>query len=154
MITAWIANETSAKLADITAENLKKLKDGTPLEQIAEALKSKVDTASGITRAGGSPQAIGLGNSLITQAFAIPVDGYGEARAIAGSDRILFKVTDARVPPSDPKNPAKNTAIASLKVKLDAALANDLAAEYVRKIQADLGTTIDERLLQLSLGSN
>ena len=159
LITAWIASETSAKLADITAENLKKLKAGMSLEQIAEALKSKVDTASGITRAGGSPQAIGLGNSLITQAFAVPVDGYGEARAVTGSDRILFKVTDARVPPSDLKNSdpriaARNTATAALKVKLDAALANDLAAEYVRKIQADLGTTIDERLLQLSLGSN
>ena len=150
LITAWIANETAAKLADITADNLKKLKDGASLEQIAEALKGRVDTASGLTRTGGSPQAIGLGNSLITQTFAVPVEGYGEARAAAGSDRVLFKVTDARVPPADPKSPA----ITSLKAKLDAALADDLGAEYVRKLQADLGTSIDERLFLLALGNN
>ncbi|MBY0613625.1 MAG: SurA N-terminal domain-containing protein [Beijerinckiaceae bacterium] len=150
LVTAWIAEETSTKVADIANDMLKKLEGGMTLEQVAETLKSRVETANGLTRAGGSPQAALLGASLLTQIFVTPVDSYGQARAAKGSDRILFKVSDARVPPVDPASATQKT----LKQRIDAVYAEDIAQQYVRKIQTDLGTTVDERLLGLAVGSN
>ena len=150
LVTAWVADETAKKVADLASENLKKLEGGATLEQLAETLKSRVETANGLTRAGGSPQATLLGASLLTQIFVTPVNAFGQARSAIGSDRILFKVLAARVPPVDMASAAQKT----LKQRIDAVYAEDIAQQYVRKIQTDLGTTVDERLLGLAVGSN
>ena len=52
--------------------------------------------------------------------------------------RIVFKVKSATLPPADPSRSA------ALTPRLETALEDDIMQAYVQKLEADLGTSIDE----------
>jgi peptidyl-prolyl cis-trans isomerase D len=150
LVAAWISNETTRKITELAFEQLKKLSDGgATLEQVATSIGSTVVSASALTRSGGSQQGAKLGTGVLTQIFVTPVNGYGQARAETGGDRVLFKVTDARVPPPA----AEGAQDKVLKQRLDSAFDEDLLTQYVKRIQTELGTVINERLLALAVGN-
>ncbi len=148
--TAWLNDETNRQMANLAADQLKKLGEGTTLEQIAVANKAKVEIATALKRGSSSPDASRLGAGVVTQAFVTPIGGFGQSRAATGPDRIVFKVSDARVPAA--ANDA--AAIQSMKQRLDEIYVTDIGTQYVVKSQSELGTTVNQRLLTNAVGAN
>ncbi len=152
---AWIQAETNRQMANLASDQLKKLTEGASMEDVAKSLNVKIEPATALTRSLSPLVEAQPGSNLLAQIFATEVGSFGQARveqpiAEAGSNRILFKVTDAHVPPIA----ADATALKTLGQQLDALYADDLVTEYIKGSQAELGATVNQRLLNSAIGSN
>jgi peptidyl-prolyl cis-trans isomerase D len=113
---------------------VQKLDQGGKLADEAAGAGLKVETAT--FKRDASPP--GLPTSAVTAAFRTAKDGAGQA---AGSDEwIVFRVTDIVVPPLD----LASDDVKKLKGELLRQLSDEQISEYVTKLEANIGTTINE----------
>jgi len=130
----------SAKAADLT----KKLNAGESLAAIAVAEgKLEVKHADDVRRNG----AIGLPLNAATQIFNVPLDRAGSVENADGG-RILFKVVESRVPPFDPKAPELANIIGDVKIGFN----EDMIAQYLVKLEGDLGVKINAKAFAAATG--
>lgn len=138
-----IASRLKAKAVELTD----KIKGGTALVDAAKAAGLTVQTESGIKRGasrGGFP------DRLLAEAFSLPKDGIGSGEGDTPTQWYVFRVADILVPTLDPASPeAKEMSDAMLNAMLE-----DLLAQYVVRLQADYGASINDRALnQIMTGS-
>jgi peptidyl-prolyl cis-trans isomerase D len=143
----WRNDEIAARLKTKASEMLDKIKAGTSFADTMAAEKLKVEWKPGIKR--GSTQA-GLSTAAVTEIFRTPQDGANTVEGASPTERMVFRVTEIKVPPLDPE-----TADAK---RLDEALKNraadDLNTQYVARLQSEIGVSINESALsQVSGGS-
>jgi peptidyl-prolyl cis-trans isomerase D len=92
----------------------------------------------------------GVPTGVITAAFRTAKDGVGQTEASGGSQWIVFRVTDITVPAVDmASEDAKK-----LKDTLQRALNEEQSAQYVTRLEKDIGTTINEAALAQVVGGN
>ena len=84
----------------------------------------------------------------VTRVFSVPVGSV--ASVAAGSERIVFKVNDAIVPPFDPEEQS----IKALEPQLRNALTEDILAQYIARVQDELGVSINEAAVRLAVGGS
>jgi peptidyl-prolyl cis-trans isomerase D len=150
VVAAWRADETRQRLAAKSQDLVKALRAGkTTLEKVATDAKSTIAEAIGLTRVGGAPPK-GFGPAAVPVVFATAKDGYGVADAATAPERVIFQVTKVDVPKSDPDSPLSKE-IAS---RLDKALQNDLATEYVLDLQNAYGVRVNQSVLAQVTGVN
>ena len=94
-----------------------------------------MNSVEGITRSSAPP---GLSPAAVNAIFGVKSGGAGYALAADGLGRIVFKVKSATLPPADPNQAA------ALSPRLETALEDDITQAYVRKLETDLGTSVDE----------
>ena len=121
--------------------------NGGKLADEAAAAGSKVETASGFRRDAALP---GLPASAITAAFRTAKDAAGQAAGAGGNEWIVFRVTDISVPPVD----LASDDIKKLKETLQRSLTDEQVAQYVSKIEARIGTTINQAAFAQVTGAN
>src|SRR6185437_16683064 len=92
----WRDDQIASRLRTKATEMVQKLEQGRNLAEEAVAAGSKVETAIGFRRDAVLP---GLPPSAITAAFRIAKDGVGQTAGTGGSEWIVFRVTDVKVPP-------------------------------------------------------
>ena len=68
----------------------------------------------------------------------------------SGSEWIVFRVTDVSVPPVD----AASDDVKKLKDTLQRGLTDEQVAQYVTKIESEIGTTINQAAFALVTGAN
>jgi peptidyl-prolyl cis-trans isomerase D len=115
---------------------VQKLTQGGTLADEATAAGVKVETATAFRRE-DSPA--GVPSGAITAAFRTAKDGYGQTPG-PDNEWIVFRVTDVTVPPVD-------LAAADMKKLRDDLLrgmSDEQVAEYVARLEKDVGTTINE----------
>jgi peptidyl-prolyl cis-trans isomerase D len=137
-----IANGLKAKATEM-AQRLEQ--DGKLAEEAASA-GLKVETASGFRRDASPP---GLPASVISAAFRTSRDGVGQTAGAAG-EWIVFRVTDITVPPVDPASDEMN----KLKATLERSLTDEEVAQYVTKLEIDIGTSINQAAFAQVTGAN
>jgi peptidyl-prolyl cis-trans isomerase D len=87
---------------------------------------------------------------LITAAFRTPKDGIGQTPGAGGSEWIVFRVTDISVPPVD----AASDELKKLKETLQRGLTDEQLAQYVTKLESEIGTSINQAAFAQVTGAN
>ena len=119
---------------------LDKLKAGTSLAEVAAADQLKVESLTGIKR--GEPPAP-LSALTVDAIFRTVKDAAGSADAAQPPEQVVFRVTDIVVPKLD----TASEDIKKTQETLTRALSEDVFAEYISRLQTEIGVTINESAL-------
>jgi peptidyl-prolyl cis-trans isomerase D len=143
----WRDDQIGSRLRTKATEMVQKLNQGGKVAEEAASLGLKVDTAAGFRRDATVP---GLPTSVIEAAFRTSKDAAAQAPGAGGGDWIVFRVTDVTVPPVD----LASDDIKKLKETLLRGLSDEQVAEYVTKLESQIGTTINQSALAQVTGAN
>jgi peptidyl-prolyl cis-trans isomerase D len=143
----WREDQISNKLRTMAAEIVKKVEQGATLATEAASVGAKVETATGFRRDASLSD---VPSSAITAAFRTPKDGVGQTSGAGGSEWIVFRVTDITVPQVD----ASSDELKRLKDTLQRGLSDEQVAQYVSKIESEIGTTINQTAFAQVTGAN
>ena len=143
----WREDQISTKLRAQATEMVQKLEQGATLAAEAAAVGSKVETATGFRR-DASPA--GVPSAAITAAFRTPKDGVGQTPGAGASEWIVFRVTDVNVPQVD----AATDEMKKMKETLQRGLTDEQVAQYVTKIESEIGTSINQAAFAQVTGAN
>jgi peptidyl-prolyl cis-trans isomerase D len=132
----WREDQIADRLRTKATEMVQKLDQGGKLADKAATAGVTVETAAGFKREGTPP---GVPASVVAAAFRTAKDGTGQTAA--GTDQwIVFRVTDISVPPVD----LASDDVKKMKEQLQRSLEDEQIAQYVTKLESDIGTTINE----------
>ena len=144
----WRNDQIAERLRTKAEDMVQKLNQGGKLaDEAASVGGTKVDTANGLRREGSVP---GVPAGVITAAFRTPKDGAGQTPGTAGTEWFVFRVTDITVPPVD----LASKEMKELKETLDRGLTDEEVAQYVTKLEKDIGTSINEAAFAQVTGAN
>lgn len=143
----WREEQISVKLRAKATEMVQKLEQGGTLAAEAAAIGSKVETATGFRR---DASLANVPSSVITAAFRTPKDGVGQTPDAGGSAWIVFRVTGVNVPQVE----ANSDEMKKLKETLQRGLTDEQVAQYVTKIESEIGTTINQAAFAQVTGAN
>ena len=132
----WRADQVSSRLQTRAIEMVQKLSQGGTLADEATASGVKVETATGFKRE-DSPA--GVPSGAIAAAFRTAKDGYGQTPG-PNNEWIVFRVTDVSVPPVD----LAAADMKKLRDDLVRGMSDEQVAQYVAKLEKDIGTTVNE----------
>ena len=142
----WHDEQIVSRLNAKASEMVDKIKGGTSLAEVAAAEKLNVQHSGWLkrrTNSGDFPaNAVG---ALFRTAKGAPASAEGKEP----TERIVFVVSDVKEPAFDP-------AAADAKKISDAlrnAMANDLYEQYLAKVEADLGVSVDQAALDQAIGN-
>jgi peptidyl-prolyl cis-trans isomerase D len=133
----WREDQIATKLRAKATDMVQKLDNGGKLADLAAADGLKVETAAGFKREGTPP---GVPASLIAAAFRTAKDGAGQTAGASDGQWIVFRVTDISVPPLD----MASDDVKKMKDQLGRSLEDEGIAQYVTKLESNIGTTINE----------
>ena len=145
--TKWRDDQISARLRTKATEMVQKLEQGGKLADEAAAVGLKVETAAAFKR-DASPT--GVPSATIAAAFRTAKDGVGQTPGSGGSEWIVFRVTDITVPPVD----LSTDDMKRLKETLERAMTDEQVAQYVTRLEKDIGTSINEAAFAQVTGAN
>lgn len=143
----WREDQISAKLRAKATDIVGKLEQGGTLAAEAASIGSKVETAAGFRRDASLP---GVPSGVVTAAFRTAKDGVGQTPGAGGSEWIVFRVTDISMPSVD----VASDDVKKLKETLLRGLTDEQVAQYVTKIQSEIGTTINQAAFAQVTGAN
>lgn len=143
----WRDDQIASRLRTKATEMVQKLDQGGTLADEAAAAGLKVETASGFRRDASPP---GLPASVVTAAFRTAKDGVGQTPGAGPSEWVVFRVTDISVPPVD----LASDEMKKLTETLQRGLTDEQIAQYVTKLETDIGTTINQAAFAQVTGAN
>ncbi|SEN30638.1 peptidylprolyl isomerase [Bradyrhizobium sp. OK095] len=143
----WRQDQIATKLKTKATEMAQKLGAGGKLADEAAAVGAKVETATGFKRE-DTPASVPA--AVVAAAFRTAKDGVGQTPVTGGTEMIVFRVTDI----VDPAVDAASEAVKKLKGTLDQAQTEEQVASYVNKLEADIGTTINQAAFAQVTGAN
>jgi peptidyl-prolyl cis-trans isomerase D len=143
----WRDDQISSRLRTRASEMVQKLEQGGTLANEAAAGGLKVETANEFKRDASLP---GVPAGAVTAAFRTAKDGVGQTAGANASEWIVFRLTDVSVPPLDPASDDMK----KLKATLERGLTDEQVAQYVTKLEADIGTTINQAAFAQVTGAN
>lgn len=137
VVAAWTDAQKVAKLKEKADGLVSQLQGGKTFDEIAKGVNQQVMPAWDLTRGGQSQP---VPPAVVNAVFATPLKGFGTALAANGTDRLVFHVEDNVIPELDPKDPATE----ALSRQLASGIGQDLMAEYVKKVEDQLGVVINQ----------
>ena len=143
----WRDDQISSRLRAKATEMIQKLDQGGKFADEAAAAGLKLETAAGFRRDASPP---GVPAGAITAAFRTAKDGAGQTPGAGAGEWIVFRVTDVSVPPVD----LASDDIKKLKETLQRGLTDEQVAQYVTKLEADIGTSINQAAFAQVTGVN
>jgi peptidyl-prolyl cis-trans isomerase D len=143
----WRDDQISSRLRARATEMAQKLSQGGSLADEATAAGLKVETAAGFKRE-DSPA--GVPSGAIAAAFRTAKDGHGQTPGSGDSEWIVFRVTDVAVPPVD----LAADDMKKLRDQLMRGMSDEQVAQYVAKLEKNVGTTINEAGFAQVTGAN
>jgi len=139
----WRDDEVASRLKAKAAEMVEKIKSGTALSDLATANSLKVETAKDVKRRGNDA----LGSAVVSAMFRTAKGAPGAAEGKQGGEQVVFVVTDITTPPFD-ANASDSKRISD---QLRAAMADELLTQYIARVEADLGTSINRAALNQAI---
>jgi peptidyl-prolyl cis-trans isomerase D len=143
----WREDQITSRLKAKATEMVQKLEQGGKLADEASRAGLKVETVAGVRRDASLP---GVAGGAITAAFRTPKDGVGQTAGAAANEWIVFRVTDVTLPPVD----FASDDIKKLKETLQRSVTDEQVAQYVTKLESDIGTTINQTAFAQVTGAN
>jgi peptidyl-prolyl cis-trans isomerase D len=143
----WREDQISSKLRAKATEIVQKLENGGKLADEAASVGLKVETAAGFRRDASLPD---VPAAAIAAAFRTAKDGVGQTPGTGGSQWVVFRVTDVTVPPVD----MASKEVTNLKETLQRSLTDEQVAQYVTKVESEIGTSINQAAFAQVTGAN
>ena len=143
----WRDDEVASRLKNKANEMLGKLNSGEQLAALASADGLKVQAAKNIKRGNASG---GISARMTDAVFQTAKDAYGTAAGDNPSQWIVFRVVDVNTPVLDTNSPDYARMTQTLQRELSA----DVLAEYVARLEDDLGTSINASVLAQASGNS
>ena len=145
VLAAWKDDEIARRLTDKATALAKRLASES-LEDVAKGEGGlEVKNINDVKRSGAE----GLTQAAVARVFSVSVGEAGSA-AGEGQSRILFKVLDSAVPVLD----AESDVTKGIETQLKTAISDDVLSQYLNKLQADIGVTINQAALQAATGAD
>jgi peptidyl-prolyl cis-trans isomerase D len=143
----WRDDQISSRLRDKANDMVQKLdQDGKLADEAAQA-GSRVETATGLKRDASQP---GLPSGLVAAAFRTAKDAAGQTPDTAAHGWVVFRVTDIAVPAVD----LASDDMKRLKETVERTQVDELLAQYVTKLESEIGTSINETAFAQATGAN
>lgn len=143
----WHEDQVASRLRTKATEMVQKLDQGTKLADEAAAAGLKVETAASFRRDATPP---GIPAGAIAAAFRTAKGGAGQTPSAGNGEWIVFRVTDITVPPVD----MASDDIKKMKSQLERGLQDEEIAQYVAKLETQIGTSINEAAFAQVTGAN
>jgi peptidyl-prolyl cis-trans isomerase D len=143
----WREDQIAERLKAKANEIVEKVKGGISLNDVASAEGLNVQTTFGIKRSGNAGS---MPPAVVSGVFATPKDGAGSAEGKEASERIVFLVTDISVPAFD----AASAEGKKIDDTMRRSITEDLLAQYVARLQNDLGATINMDAVRRSVSGS
>ncbi|MGC2808919.1 MAG: SurA N-terminal domain-containing protein [Bradyrhizobium sp.] len=143
----WSEDQIASRLRTKASEMVQKLDQGSKLADEAAAAGLKVETATALKRDASLPN---VPATVISAAFRTAKDGSGQTAGAGAGEWVVFRVTEITVPPID----FASDDIKKLKQALERSLTDEQVAEYVTKLESNIGTTINEGAFAQVTGAN
>jgi peptidyl-prolyl cis-trans isomerase D len=143
----WRDDQIASRLKTKATEMVQKLDQSGKLADEAAAAGLKVENAGGFKRDASLP---GVPAAAVTAAFRTAKDGVGQTAAAGTNEWIVFRVTDVNVPPVD----FASDEIKKLKENLLRSLTDEQVAQYVTRLESDIGTSINQAAFAQVTGAN
>jgi peptidyl-prolyl cis-trans isomerase D len=143
----WRDDQIASRLKTKATEMVQKLDLGGKLADEAANAGLKVETAAGFRR---DAALLGVPAAAVTAAFRTAKDGVGQAAGAGTNEWIVFRVTDITVPPVD----LASDDMKKLKETLGRGLTDEQVAQYVTKLETDIGTSINQAVFAQVTGAN
>jgi peptidyl-prolyl cis-trans isomerase D len=132
-----------AKATDL----VQRLEQGGKFAEAAAQAGLNVETASGFKRDASLP---GLTAGAIAAVFRTAKDGVGQTPDVTANAWIVFRVTDISVPPVD----LASDEMKKLKETVKRGLTDEQVAEYITKLEAEIGTNVNQTAFAQVTGAN
>jgi peptidyl-prolyl cis-trans isomerase D len=145
--SSWREDEIATRLKDKAAQMMDKLKAGSTLAELAAADNLKVETITGIKRAAAAPP---LSAGALDKLFVTPKDGSASAEAEQPGEQVVFRVTDIVLPQTDMASEQAKT----IAQTLNRSLSEDVFAQYITKVQSEIGVTINRNAVSQVVTGN
>jgi peptidyl-prolyl cis-trans isomerase D len=143
----WRNDEISRRLRAKATEMADKVKSGTPIADVAAAESVPVQTTFGLKRSGNRNTAISA--RVIDAVFQTAKGAAGIAEGNSPAEWVVFLVTDIAVTDFDAASPGTKR----IADQMRRSLTEDMLAQYVQRLQTDIGATINlEALRRVSSG--
>jgi peptidyl-prolyl cis-trans isomerase D len=142
----WRDDQITSRLRTKAADLVAKVSQSGKLADEAAASGLKVETSAAFKRDAKVP---GLPDTTVEAAFRTPKDAAGQAQGTGGAEWIVFRVTDVTVPSLD----LASEEAKKLKESLQRGLTDEQIAEYVTKLETEIGTSINESAVALATGA-
>jgi peptidyl-prolyl cis-trans isomerase D len=143
----WRADQIAERLAAKATDMVDKLKAGAPFAEVAAANGLKVESKSGVQRGRAADP---LSSRAIDAVFRTAKGAPGSAEGKTATERDVFVVTDVTVPAFDAASSQGQRYTETLR----RAITDELVGEYVKRLEGDLGTTINPDALNRIRGGS
>jgi peptidyl-prolyl cis-trans isomerase D len=143
----WRDDQITSRLRAKATDLVQRLEQGGKLAEVAAQAGLNVETASGLKRDASLP---GLPAGAITTAFRTAKDGVGQTPDAGANAWIVFRVTDISVPPVD----LASDEMKKLKETVKRGLTDEQIAEYITKLEAEIGTNVNQTAFAQVTGAN
>src|SRR5262249_34297898 len=141
----WREQEVASRLDAKARTILEKLKAGETLSQAAAADHLKVETLAGLKRGEASGP---LSVAGVDTVFRTAKDAAGKADGAQPPAEVVFRVIDIVVPGLDMASQEAKRALETL----NRGLSEDILAEYIARLEGDIGVTINQTALNQVAG--
>jgi peptidyl-prolyl cis-trans isomerase D len=143
----WRDDQITSRLRAKATDMVQRLEQGGKLADEAAQAGLGVETAGGFKRDASLP---GLPAGAIAAAFRIAKDGVGQTPVAGANAWIVFRVTDITVPPVDPASDEMK----KLKDTVQRGLTDEQLAEYVTRLESEIGTNVNQTAFAQVTGAN
>jgi peptidyl-prolyl cis-trans isomerase D len=141
----WREQEIAKRLDTKATEILDKLKAGATFAEVAAADQLKTETLSGLKRGETSGP---LSAASVEAVFRTAKDAISKADAAQSAEQIVFRVTGIVLPPLDMASDETKRLVETL----NRGLSEDMFAEYVARLESEIGVTINQGALNQVIG--
>jgi peptidyl-prolyl cis-trans isomerase D len=145
VLARWRDDEIAARLKSKANVMLDQLKAGKTFAEVAAASKLTVEWRPGIKR--GSPPP-GFPAHTIEEIFRTPKNTASSVDGANPPERIIFRVTEDKVPPLDPQSADAKR----IEEALRRGMADDIVSQYVMRLQSEIGFRINQNALNQVTG--
>jgi peptidyl-prolyl cis-trans isomerase D len=143
----WRDDQITIRLRAKATDLVQRLEQGGKLAEVAAPAGLNVETASGLKRDASLP---GLPAGAVAAAFRAAKDGVGQTPDVTANAWIVFRVTDISVPPVD----LASDEMKKLKETVKRGLTDEQVAEYITKLEAEIGTNVNQTAFAQVTGAN
>jgi peptidyl-prolyl cis-trans isomerase D len=143
----WRADQITSQLRTKATEMVQKLDQGGKFSDEAASAGLRVETTGGFKRDASVP---GVPAGAIAAAFRTAKDAAGQTPDAAANGWIVFRVTDITVPPVD----LASDDMKKLKDSLQRTQTDEQIAQYITKLESEIGTSVNEAAFAQVTGAN
>ncbi len=143
-IAAWRDDEIAKRLSAKAEDLVKQIAAGANIETLAKDLGLDAKTVADVRRIGQNS----IPPGVVARVFSLPTGAAGSAEGTTQS-RFIFKILDSVVPVLDKDSDIAKT----IRTQLQQGYMGDILAEYVDRLRADAGVTINEDVLRAATGA-